>query len=221
MVIFGVGRGAEVATRYFKDDSDCQVVAYTVDDEYADRETFMDRRVVPFSRVQIEFPPAECRMFIPLGFQKMNGLRAEKFAAAKEKGYVFANYVSSRICVSEMPMMGENCLILDANVFDYDVTIGDDVVLWSGNHIGDLCVIEDHVWISSHAVLSGEVTVGAQSFLGVNATISNKVRIGPRTYIGANALITQDTPPDSVYVEKATTKVEQIDSLRFLGMIRT
>ncbi|MGP0074391.1 MAG: acetyltransferase [Bryobacteraceae bacterium] len=220
VVIFGTGRGADVATRYFRDDSAFEVVAYTVDDAYSDQHEFQGRPVVPFSRVEMELPPTECSMFIPLGFQRMNALRAEKFVEAKKKGYSFPSYVSSRVSSWERPKVGANCFILEANVFNYDVTIGDDVVLWSGNQIGDLAVIEDHVWISSHVVLSGEVTIGANSFLGVNATISNHVRVGSRTYIGANALITQDTGEDSVYVVKGTTKVQQIDSVRFLEMIK-
>jgi len=219
VVIFGIGRGADVATRYFRADSSHEIVAYTVDDAYADGQEFMGKRVIPFSRVEKEAPPAECRMFVPLGYQGMNALRAEKYTAAKAKGYSLESYVSSRIVAWDRPAFGENCFILEGNVFDFDVKVGNNVILWSANHIGDLCVIQDHVWISSHAVLSGEVTVGERSFLGVNATVSNQVRIGPRSYIGANALIVKDTPPDSVYVTKGTPQVEHVDSLRFLQII--
>ena len=219
IVIFGIGRGANVATRYLSDDSPHEIVAYTADDEYAQRKEFMGRPVIPFSRIEKEIPPVESQMFILLGFQKMNALRAEKFAAAKAKGYSLASYVSSRIIASGNPQMGENCFILEGNVFNYDVQIGNNVVMWSSNHVGDLSVIEDNVFVSSHVVLSGEVTIGANSFLGVNATISNHVRVGARSYIGANALIAHDTPPDSVYVMKGTTRLEQIDSLRFLQVI--
>jgi sugar O-acyltransferase (sialic acid O-acetyltransferase NeuD family) len=221
VVIFGIGRGADVATRYFRADSPHEIVAYTVDDAYADQKEFMGRPVIPFSRIEQEAPPSECRMLLPLGFQRMNGLRAEKYEAAKAKGYTLESYVSSRILAWERPSFGENCFILEGNVFDFDVKVGNDVVLWSANHIGDLCVIEDHVWISSHAVLSGEVTVGRRSFLGVNATVSNYVKIGPRCYIGANTLIAKDTRPDAVLVEKGTAPLEQIDSLRFLEMIKS
>lgn len=221
IVIFGIGRGANVATRYFHDDSPHEIVAYTVDDGYADRKEFMGRPVIPFSRVEQEIPPGENHMFILLGFQKMNGLRAEKFGQAKKKGYTLESYISSRIVALEKPKVGQNCFILEGNVFNYDVAIGDDVVMWSGNHVGDLSVIEDHVFVSSHVVLSGEVTIGANSFLGVNATISNHVRVGASCYIGANTLIVQNTPPDSVYVTKGSPKLEQIDSLRFLQMIKS
>ena len=221
IVIFGIGRGANVATRYLRDDSPHEIVAYTVDDAYAAISQFMDRPVIPFSRIENEIPPRESQMFIPLGFQNMNALRAEKFAQAKEKGYTLASYVSSRILGNEQPKFGENCLILEGNVFNYDVTIGNDVIMWSGNHVGDLSVIEDHVFVSSQVVLSGEVTIGANSFLGVHSTISNHVRVGASCYIGANSLIAQDTAPGSVYVTKSTPKLEQIDSLRFLEIVKS
>jgi sugar O-acyltransferase (sialic acid O-acetyltransferase NeuD family) len=221
IIIFGSGRGANVATRYFNDDSSHEIIAYTVDDEYADRREFMGRRVIPFSRIDKEIPPEESQMFVPLGFQRMNALRAEKFTAAKAKGYSLASYISSRILAWGKPQIGENCFILEGNVFNYDVTIGNNVVMWSANHVGDLSIIEDHVFVSSHVVLSGEVTIGANSFLGVNATISNYVHIGARCYIGANTLIAQDTPPDSVYVTQGTAKLEHLDSLRFLQVIRS
>jgi sugar O-acyltransferase (sialic acid O-acetyltransferase NeuD family) len=221
IVIFGIGRGADVATRYFRDDSSHEIVAYTVDDAYADRKKFMERPLIPFSRVEKEIPPEESQMFVLLGFQRMNALRAEKFAAAKGKGYSLASYVSSRIMSREKPEIGENCFILEGNVFNYDVKIGNDVVMWSGNHVGDLSIIEDNVFVSSHVVLSGDVTVGANSFLGVNATVSNYVHVGARCYIGANTLITQDTPPDSVYITKGTPRLENMDSLRFLQVIKS
>jgi acetyltransferase-like isoleucine patch superfamily enzyme len=99
--------------------------------------------------------------------------------------------------------------------------IGNNVVMWSGNHVGDLSIIEDHVFVSSHVVLSGEVTIGQNSFLGVNATVSNYVHVGQRCYVGANTLITQDTPCDSVYVTKGASRLEQLESLRFLELIKS
>lgn len=220
IIIFGIGRGANLATRYFHDDTPHEIVAYTADDQYAEQKEFMGRPVIPFSRIEQEIPPAECLMFILLGFQEMNGLRAARFAEAKNKGYALASYVSSRILSSEPLQHGENCFILQGNIFNYDVTVGNNVVMWAGNHVGDLSTIEDNVFVSSNVVLSGEVTIGANSFLGVNSTVSNYVRVGARNYIGANALVTQDTPPDSVYVAKGTAKLEQVDSLRFLQVIK-
>lgn len=219
LVIFGIGRGGDVASRYFGTDSEHEVVAYTVDDEYADAREFRGRPVIPFSRVQEEIPPAEASLFVALGYQGMNGLRAERCATARAKGYTLASYVSSRTVSPDPPRVGDNCLILDANVFDHDVEIGNNVVMWSANHIGDLAVIDDDVWISSGVTLSGEVTIGAGSFVAVGVTFANKVRVGPRSYIGPNALITADTAEGSVHLVEATPRLEGIDSSRIMQLL--
>lgn len=219
LVIFGSGRGADVATRYFRSDSDREVVAYTVDDEYADARQFMGRPVIPFSRVQEEIPPGESDLFVALGYQRMNALRAERCAAARAKGYTLASYVSSRILAPEPPEVGDNCLILDGNVFDHDVRIGNNVVMWSANHVGDLSVIEDDAWLSSHVVLSGEVTIGTASFVAINATFANNVRVGARSYIGPNALITSDTKEGAVHLVDATPRVDGVDSSRIMQLL--
>jgi len=80
------------------------------------------------------------------------------------------------------------------------VTIGSNVTLWSGNHIGHDAVIEDHCFITSHVVVSGNVRVGARSFLGVNATLRNSITLGEQTLVGAGAIIMKDTRPKSVYL---------------------
>jgi len=219
VVIFGIGRGADVATRYFMADSQHEVVAYTVDDSYASISTFKGMPIVPFSKIIEAYPPEVFKMFIPLGFQNMYQIRAEKYYEAKAKGYELVSYVSSKVSAYEMPKIGDNCFILEHNIFNFDVTIGNNVVLWSANHFGDLCVIEDHVWISSHAVLSGEVTIGAYSFLGVNATVSNYVKVARKSYVGANALITKNTDENGVYIVKGTPKAFD-DSDKFLRVIK-
>jgi carbonic anhydrase/acetyltransferase-like protein (isoleucine patch superfamily) len=73
-------------------------------------------------------------------------------------------------------------------------------VLWSGNHVGHRTVIEDHVFVSSHAVISGYCHIGEGSFIGVNATFNDHVKIAPYNVIGAGALVTRDTEPGRVYV---------------------
>ena len=62
-----------------------------------------------------------------------------------------------------------------------NVRIGNDVILWSGNHIGHDSTIEDHCFIASHAVISGNVTIGEPyCFVGVNATFRDGVTVAPR-----------------------------------------
>ena len=80
------------------------------------------------------------------------------------------------------------------------MTIGSDVTLWSGNHVGHDSVIEDHCFVSSHVVISGHVRIGSHSFLGVNSTLRNGITLGASTLVGAGAVIMKDTVERGVYM---------------------
>ncbi|MBI4695826.1 MAG: acetyltransferase [Gammaproteobacteria bacterium] len=220
VIIFGCGRGADVAARYFTNDSAHEVCGFTVEKDYLAAAAFRGLPLVDFANVESEFPPSEYLMFVPLGFQRMNQLRAEKFSAVKNKGYECASYVSSKVSTHDELRCGENCFILENNTINHDVRIGTNVVIWSACQIGDQCVIEDHAWLSSHACMAGEVTVGAYSFLGVNCTVSNFVKIGERNYVGANAFIAKDTPADAVYAVEGTKRFN-MTSDKFLGLLES
>lgn len=95
--------------------------------------------------------------------------------------------------------IGENTFILENNVIQPFVKIGNNCILWSGNHVGHHSVIGDHCFISSHVVISGSTSIGSNSFLGVNSTIGDNVMIGEKSLIGAGSVVTSDTEPGSVY----------------------
>ena len=93
--------------------------------------------------------------------------------------------------MSDHPV-GENTFIFEANVIQPFVKIGDNVVMWSGNHIGHHTHIASHCFIASHAVISGHVTIGESCFIGVNATLRDGIDIAPRCVIGAGAVVLAD-----------------------------
>ena len=199
VVLFGVLDTAELAHFYLTHDSEYEVVAFTVTQEYLDRTTFCDLPVVPFEEVQDTYPPDGYRFFAPMTGRKMNQLRESIYLQAKDKGYELISYVSSKATVFPGATMGENCFILEDNTIQPFTTIGDNVVLWSGNHIGHHGTIKDHVFFTSHVVLSGHCNVDPYCFFGVNATVSNDLHIAEGSLIGMSASVTQDTEPWGVY----------------------
>lgn len=204
LVIFGTGDIARLAHQYFTRDSDHRVVAFTVDRAFRTGDGFLDLPVVDFEDVALRYPPDRFRMFVAVSYVNMNHVRAGKYDAAKALGYDLASYVSSRCTWLTDHPAGDNCFILEDNTVQPFVRIGNDVTLWSGNHIGHDSVIEDHCFIASHAVVSGHVRVGAYSFIGVNATLRNSIALGAETLVGAGAVIMKDTAPKSVYVADRT-----------------
>ncbi|HEV8136272.1 MAG TPA: acetyltransferase [Pyrinomonadaceae bacterium] len=200
LVIFGAGDIARLAHYYFTRDSEHEVIAFTVDQKYCQTDTFMDLPLVPFENVANTYSPADYKMFVALSYARMNKLREDKYHQAKESGYELLSYVSSRCSFLTDHPLGDNCFILEDNTIQPFVKIGNNVTLWSGNHIGHDAVIEDHCFLASHIVVSGYVRIGNNCFIGVNATLRNSITIAPETLIGAGAVIMKDTVPKGVYL---------------------
>jgi sugar O-acyltransferase (sialic acid O-acetyltransferase NeuD family) len=208
LVVFGSGDLAELAEYYFRTDSDHSLAAFTLDGSYIREPSCCGVPVVPFEEVARHYPPAEYSFFVALSYSRVNGLRRDKYLAARGLGYSLTSYVSSRATVLNEGRIGENCFILEDNTIQPFVTVGNNVTLWSGNHIGHHSVIGDHTFIASHAVISGGVRIGEQCFIGVNATLRDHISVGDRCVVGAGTLLLADTAPDGVYIGQATPRAE-------------
>jgi sugar O-acyltransferase (sialic acid O-acetyltransferase NeuD family) len=208
LVIFGSGDIAELAHYYFSTDSDYEVIGFSVDSDYLKDDSFCGLPVVPFENIELKYNPTEVHFFAALSYSKLNLLRKEKYLIAKMKGYKIANYISSRATILNAGKIGENCFILEDNTIQPFVRIGNNVTLWSGNHIGHHSVIGDHTFIASHVVVSGRVNIGEQCFIGVNATLRDHISIGSKSVIGAGTLILRDCEEESLYIGIATKKAE-------------
>ena len=201
VIIFGNGNTAELALEYLKNDSPYTVVALCIHDNYLNEnsKTFYNLPLVPFSNVEKIYPPSEYYFFAPYTGTKMNKLREKIYKEIKEKKYHFISYISSKATVLTKNI-GENCFILEDNTIQYGVTIGNNCVLWSGNHIGHHSTIEDNVFITSHVVISGLSHIGKYSWIGVNSCLRDKIKIAPNTLIGMGSVMTKDTEEYGVYI---------------------
>lgn len=206
LIIFGCGEIAQLAHYYFSTDSDYQISAFTVDADYLTQTEFCGLPVVPFEDVASLYPPQSHDLFVALSYSGLNGVRKEKYLHAKAMGYVLANYVSTRASILNQDNIGENCLILEDNTIQPFAVIGNNVTLWSGNHIGHHASIGDHCFIASHCVISGGVRIGESCFLGVNATLRDHIVVGERCVIGAGALLLADAAAEGVYLGTATER---------------
>jgi sugar O-acyltransferase (sialic acid O-acetyltransferase NeuD family) len=209
LVLFGLDDAAELARFYFEKDAGYHVVAFTADGQFIKEDSFCGVPAVPFEEVARSFPHRENDMHIAIGYSHMNRVRRSKYDEARAMGYQLATYVSPRCTYLSDHEPGDNCFIYEDNTIQPFVRIGNNVILWSGNHIGHHSVIDDHNFISSHVVVSGRCHIESFCFLGVNSTIGDHVRIAEGTLLGAGAVISKDTEKNGVYVPPRATKLEK------------
>jgi UDP-3-O-[3-hydroxymyristoyl] glucosamine N-acyltransferase len=181
------------------------VVGFTVDATYVVEATFQGLPVVAFEELKASFPPDQAEMFVAMGIQKVNQIRAAKVAEAEARGYRLASYLSSRARVPDDLVLQSNTFIMEEVGLQANVTVGRNSVLWPRTGVGFRSRIGDHCWLVT-ATLGESVTVGDYSFIGLNATISSHVAIAPSNVIGAGALILEDTKESSVYKGHASER---------------
>lgn len=209
IVLFGKGPFAQIAKDYFNDDSDYEVIAFTLDDEYIEEDVYENLPMVPFSKVVDLYPPDEVAMHIALVYTDMNRLREKKYFEAKNKGYILPSYVSSKCTYLSKNKIGDNCFVFEDNTIQPYVEIANNVILWSGNHIGHHSVIKEHNFISSHVVISGQCVIESNCFLGVNSSVAHKTTIKRETLVGSGVSITRNTEEKGIYVPSKYQKLDK------------
>lgn len=205
LLVFGTGTLAEIAAYYLAHDGGFEVVGHTDLPEFlaADTAARLGRPVVPWSEAVDRFPPARVAAFVAVGYRKTNAVRRQRFDEVAAAGYRLATYVSPR-AINHATAIGANCFILEQNVLQPFTRIGDNVTMWSGNHLGHHSVVEDNCFITSQVVISGKCRIGANSFLGVNACLRDGVTIGAQSVVGAGSLVMKDCPARSVFAAVPT-----------------
>jgi sugar O-acyltransferase (sialic acid O-acetyltransferase NeuD family) len=209
VVVFGLGDFARIARVYFEADSPHRVAAFTASERYLKGDEFEGLPVSAFETLTETHPPDRYAMFVAIGFSGVNSVRRSVYEECKARGYELISFVSSKASCWDGLVLGDNCFVFEDNVIQPNVRIGNDVILWSGNHIGHDSTIEDHVFIASHAVVSGNVTIGNSSFVGVNATFRDGITVAPKCVIGAAAVIMKDTVEGGVYSVRGTEPIEK------------
>lgn len=200
LVIVGAGELAMIAYEYFTHDSSYDVCGFAVEKEFLVEKELYNLPIVEFESLEISFPPAEVDVFVAIPASQLNRLRTRLFRESKAKGYTCATYISSHAFVWRNVKLGENCFVFENNTIQPFVEIGDNVILWSGNHIGHRTVIEDNCFISSHVVVSGYCRIGESSFLGVNSTLNDHVTVARDCIVASGALVSKSLKePERVY----------------------
>ena len=213
VIIVGIRDTASLAHFYLKHDSSHEIVAFSVHRKYInDEHIFEGLPIVSFEDVEEEFPPNEFHFLAPMTAQNMNRDRESIYNQLKDKGYGLISYISSKATVFPGAVIGDNCFILEDNTIQPYTVIGNNVVLWSGNHIGHHGDIKDHVFFTSHVVLSGNCVVEPYCFLGVNATIRDYIHLAEGSLIGMGAMVVKDTEPWGVYTGAPAKKGDKLSN---------
>ena len=115
-------------------------------------------------------------------------------------GYNLVNYISSKSIFWNDLKIGDNCFVLENQTIQPKVKIGNNVMIWSGNHLGHGCNIDDHTYLSSHICISGHTKIGKRCFIGVNSHFKDFINIGDDVVIGMGSNVNKDIDSGSLVI---------------------
>jgi len=205
IILFGNSEFAEIAYHYFSYDSDFEVVAFCVHRKYINKEQINDLPLLAFEDIEKKYKPSDHYFFCACVYTRLNRLRTEVYQEAKKKGYNIASYISSKAFIWGNVILGEHCFIFEDNTIQPFVKLGNNIILWSGNHIGHHSIIKDNVFISSHVVISGGCSIGENCFMGVNSTINNAIIVEKDCLLSSASLVYKNIGADSIVKGKDVT----------------
>src|SRR5258708_5080306 len=152
IIIVGTGETADIAYEYFTYDTEHEVVAFSINKQYVNSESYQNKPLIPLEDLDAYYSKNSFKTFVAMSSGNLNRNRQKVYEQIKKLGFTSISYISSRAFLWKTTKIGENCFIFENNVIQHGVEIGNNVVLWSGNHIGHQTKIHDHVFISSHCV---------------------------------------------------------------------
>lgn len=199
LVIIGSGETAELAYEYFEYDSCYQVEAFAVDAKYVNASTPCGLPLCCIDELCEKYPCTEYDVFVAIVGKRLNRDRAEVYSRIKNMGYRCASYISSKAFVWHNVSIGENCFILENNVLQPFSKVGNNVYMWSGNHLGHRSIVDDNCFLASHIVISGYCEIQKNSFLGVNVSVADHTIVAHDNYIAMGSVVNKNTKPDRIY----------------------
>jgi len=219
VIIFGIGKIAEVVYYFFNQDTRYEVSGFTVDEEFLKQKELFGLPVISSHQVTQVYPPDSFKMFVAIGYQDMNELRSKKLKEVWKMGYQTLTYRGNSSGIPDDLDYGSNCFIMDGCHIHPRVKLGDNVFVWSGSIVGHHSEIGDNCWITSGANIAGNVKTGINCFFAIGATLSHSISIGDYCFIGSNALVTKDLEDNKVMIAEST-KPFRLDSQQFLKLSR-
>lgn len=195
-----------------------EIVAYTVDKEYIDSDSFCNLPVFPFEELEHCVDTSEIDIAITIGYIHMNDVRKAKYLECKRRGFNVFTFISKEAQVYT-EKIGEGSIIMPKSYVGPFSQIGNCCVIWPGVVLAHHNKLDDYNWVASCCCFGGGASSGKNCFLGLGCTIRNEIELADYTFIGAQTYIGKDTIPHAAYLGVPARQIPDKDSLDIVSKV--
>ena len=182
LALFGYGGHArEVAAQINKE------VTFFVDDEFA------NEVAKPIS----SFEPDKYTMMVAVADSK----EREKIVKNLPNNTIYFSFIHpTALTMAQDIEIGEGSFIGAYSILTTNIKIGKHAILNRGNQIGHDTVIGNYFSAMPGAIVSGNVIISSNVYMGNNSSIREKIHVSSNVIIGSNATVIKNIVTSGIYV---------------------
>jgi len=135
---------------------------------------------------------------ICIGNPRVRKQAVDKFSI--KKNIIFPNIIADNVKLSDSITMGIGCVICLSTVLTVNISFGNFVLIMSNSVIGHDSFLDDFSTVYPSVTLSGNVSVGKYSEIGVGSKTIQQKSIGQNSIVGAGAVVIKDVPDNCIVV---------------------
>ena len=164
-------------------------------------DNFVCNSTLPLS----QFDPKEYKLMVAVGDSTIRKRLVDNLPSSTQ----FFTFIHETVISSKFySVVGEGSFIGAYSIITTNVKLGKHTLLNRGNHIGHDSTIGDYFSAMPGAIVSGNVTIGNNVYMGTNSTIKEKINVTDNVTIGLNSGITKDINQEGIYVGTPSKKIK-------------
>lgn len=131
----------------------------------------------------------------------------KKIANDLPKNTKYATIVHSSAIVSEDSILGKGSVVMAGSVISCNVKIGDHSIIDRLATIGHDCIVDDFFHLAPGSVLSGNISIGKEVYIGTKAALKENITVCNQVVIGMGAIVTKNIKESGTYVGVPARKI--------------
>ena len=164
-------------------------------------DNFVCNSTLPLS----QFDPKEYKLMVAVGDSTIRKRLVDNLPPSTQ----FFTFIHETVISSKFySVIGEGSFIGAYSIITTNVKLGKHTLLNRGNHIGHDSTIGDYFSAMPGAIVSGNVTIGNNVYMGTNSTIKEKINVTDNVTIGLNSGIIKDINQEGIYVGTPAKKIK-------------
>lgn len=211
IVIYGDSDFAEQVYYQLMSDGRYEVLAFTVDEERLKEKSFKGIDVIAFQELEKYFDKTEIKIFVAIGYSKMNTIREEVFNEVLNCGYDLLTYISKHAFIGYDVKIGAGCFICEFVSIKPGTSIQNGSIIFPNTSIGHGVTIDQFSYLSIGVCVGGYSVIEKNCFVGMHSTIRDSATISEYNLIGSASNVVKSTDSKGMYLGNPAKRIKDID----------